>query len=191
MSNTKVRAGMCSRADRQGGKVLCPPRLRRPSRGRTRTAARPPLLRAQSRPLSRRLKLVVLRVLLAETLHAKRGRRAVRRVRIRVEEGCVRAERARAAARVPKVQPRRGRGRWPAVDRGAALDRVVRVEQAVLERVVARYCRFARELEEVHADEDDDEADEEGYRVHRIVGVEALEENERCDDGGCREANVI
>ncbi len=36
----------------------------------------------------------------------------------------------------------------------------------------------------MHADEDDDEADQEGYCVHRIVSVEALEENERCDDGG-------
>ncbi len=35
----------------------------------------------------------------------------------------------------------------------------------------------------MHADEDDDEADDEGYCVHRIVSVEALEENERGDDG--------
>lgn len=43
----------------------------------------------------------------------------------------------------------------------------------------------------MHADEGDDEADEEGYCVHRIVSVEALEENKRCDDCGRREANVI
>ena len=36
----------------------------------------------------------------------------------------------------------------------------------------------------MHADEDNNEADEEGYCVHRIVSVEALKENERRDDGG-------
>lgn len=36
----------------------------------------------------------------------------------------------------------------------------------------------------MHAYEDDNEADEEGYCVHRIVSVDALEENERRDDGG-------
>ena len=37
----------------------------------------------------------------------------------------------------------------------------------------------------MHADENNNKADEEGYCVHRIVSVDALEENERRDDG-CR-----
>ena len=82
---------------------------------------------------------------------------------------------------------RRGRHRrppCPAVDRGATLEREPRVKDAVFERVVSRNCGFAGELEEVHADEDDNEANDEGYCVHRVVSVDALEENERCDDGG-------
>jgi len=71
------------------------------------------------------------------------------------------------------------------------LEGEARVEDAVFERVVARYGGLARELEEVHADEDDDEADDEGYRVHGIVGVDALEEDEGRDDGGRRKADLV
>ena len=36
----------------------------------------------------------------------------------------------------------------------------------------------------MHPDEDDDKPDEEGDRVHRVVRVQALEEDEGGDDGG-------
>lgn len=61
----------------------------------------------------------------------------------------------------------------------------------MFECVVSRDCGLAGQLEEVHADEDDNKADDEGYCVHRVVSVDALEENERRDDGGRREADVI
>ena len=113
-------------------------------------------------------------------------------MRVRVRGGG--GEIPRASARVAKVQSWRGRrtgGGTPAVERGTALEGETRVEDAVFERVVACYGWLARELEEVHADEDDDEADDEGYRVHGVVGVEALEEYEGRDDGGRRKANLI
>jgi len=168
---------------------------------------RTPLLRAQPRAFRRRLELIIFRLLLAQTLQSERvRRRSIRRRRVlvleRVEEGRVRGggggggggEISRASARVAKVQSWRGRragGGAPALERGAALEGETRVEEAVLERVVARWRGLARELEEVHADEDDDEADHEGYRVHGVVGVEALEEDEGRDDGGRRKANLI
>ena len=166
---------------------------------------RTPLLHPQPRPLRRRFELIIFCILLAQTLQSERVRRPIRRrvvlVLERVKEGRLRVRIPRAAARVAtKVQPRswrRGRGRDgsggspAAVDRGAALEGETWVEDAVFERVVARYGGLARELEEVHADEDDDEADDEGYRVHGIVGVDALEEDEGRDDGGRREANLI
>jgi hypothetical protein len=71
------------------------------------------------------------------------------------------------------------------------LEGVSRVEDAVFEGVVGRCGGFAGDFEEVHADEDDDEADEERDGVNGIVGVEALEEDEGRDDGGCREADVV
>jgi hypothetical protein len=43
----------------------------------------------------------------------------------------------------------------------------------------------------VHADEDGNEADDEGYCVYGVVGVDALEEDEGGDDGGCREADIV
>ena len=84
---------------------------------------------------------------------------------------------------MPKVEPWRGRG-GPAVDRGAALEGESRIQDAVLERVVTCDCGFARELEDVHADEDGDEACEERDGIHGVIGVDALEENEGRDDGG-------
>ena len=161
---------------------------------------RTPLLRAQPRPLRRRLELIIFRIVLAQTLESKRVRRSIlRRVLVleRVEEGRmrVRGEISRASARVADVHSWRGRGAGgggtPAVDRGAALEGETWVEDAVFERVVARYGGLARELEEVHADEDDDEADDEGYRVHGIVGIDALEEDEGGDDGGRRKEDLI
>jgi len=127
---------------------------------------RKPPLRAEPRPLRRRLELVVFLILLAQTLQSERVRRSIRRcvfVLERVEEGmrvrvcvCVRGiESSRAPARVAKVQSSwRGRrsagadgggGRTPAVDvdRGAALEGETRVEDAVFERVVARYGGLA------------------------------------------------
>lgn len=103
---------------------------------------RKPPLRAEPRPLGRRLELVVFLIfLLAQTLQSERVRRAIRRcvfVLERVEEGmrvcvCVRGiESSRAPARVAKVQSSwRGRrsgagasGGTPTVDvdRGAALE---------------------------------------------------------------------
>ena len=43
----------------------------------------------------------------------------------------------------------------------------------------------------MHADENGDEAYEEGYCVYGVVGVDALEEDEGGDDGGCREADIV
>ena len=122
-------------------------------------------------------------------MHPKRVRRAIRRrVLIRIEEWG-----SRASPCVAKVQAWRGAGGYaPAIDRGAAaLEGEPRVEDAVFEGIVACYGWLARELEEVHADEDYDEAGEEGHGVHWIVRVDALEEDEGRDDGGRREADVI
>ena len=65
------------------------------------------------------------------------------------------------------------------------------IQYAVLEGGVPWYGGLAGELEEVHADEDGYEAHEEGYCVYGIVGVDALEEDEGGDDGGCREADIV
>jgi hypothetical protein len=94
---------------------------------------------------------------------------------------------------VAKVQTWRcAGGHAPAIHGGpAGLEGESRVEDAVFEGIVACYCGFARELEEVHANEGYDEAYEERHGIHWIVGVEALEKDEGCDDGGCREADVI
>jgi hypothetical protein len=43
---------------------------------------------------------------------------------------------------------------------------------------------LAQELE-VYANEDGDKAYKEGQSVNWVIGVEALEENEVCDGGGC------
>lgn len=71
------------------------------------------------------------------------------------------------------------------------MQREPRIKDAVLERVVTRDRGLARELEEMHADEDGDKAYDEGQGVHRGIGVEALEENEGCNDSGRREADVV
>ena len=53
------------------------------------------------------------------------------------------------------------------------------------------YGGLARELEEVHADEDGHKACEEGDCVYGVIGIDALEEDEGGDDSGCREADIV
>lgn len=60
-----------------------------------------------------------------------------------------------------------------------------RAEVAVAVGVVAR------EIEEVYAGEDDKESAEEGYCVYSGCGVEALEEEERCDEGAGGEGYIV
>lgn len=50
---------------------------------------------------------------------------------------------------------------------------------------------FAREVEEVYAGEDGEEAAEEGDCVDSVGCVEALEENERCDEGAGGEGDIV
>jgi hypothetical protein len=50
---------------------------------------------------------------------------------------------------------------------------------------------FAREVEEVDAGEDDEEAAEKGDCVYGVAGVEALEENKRCDEGAGGKGDVV
>lgn len=50
---------------------------------------------------------------------------------------------------------------------------------------------FAREVQQVDATEDDEEAAEEGYGVYRVGGVEASKEDEGGDEGEGREGYVV
>ena len=43
----------------------------------------------------------------------------------------------------------------------------------------------------MHADEDDDKAYEERDGVYRVIGVDALEQDEGGDYGGRREADIV
>ncbi|KAI0245525.1 hypothetical protein BJV78DRAFT_1356676 [Lactifluus subvellereus] len=56
---------------------------------------------------------------------------------------------------------------------------------------VAAYSASQAQELEVHADEYGDKAYDEGQGVHWVTSVEALEDNEGCDDGGHREADVV
>lgn len=46
-------------------------------------------------------------------------------------------------------------------------------------------------LEKIDSERDDVETAEEGKGIRPAARIQSLEENERCDDGRCGEANVV
>ena len=64
------------------------------------------------------------------------------------------------------------------------------VHDVPIERFSAVWV-LPREVEQVNAREDDEEAGEEGNGVHGVGGVEAAEEDEGGAEGGGREGDVV
>lgn len=64
------------------------------------------------------------------------------------------------------------------------------IVQFVVEQGVAVWI-MSGQVEKVHAGEDDEEATQQGYRVHSIRGIETLEEDERRAQGRGGKRNVV